>query len=60
MGENLKFRINSALKDILGRDLITDNFIAVVKLVKNSFGTDVTRVDIKFPLRFSLPLISMT
>jgi len=48
MGENLKFRISSALKDILGRDLITDDFIAVFELVKNSFDAHATRVDIKF------------
>lgn len=48
MGENLKFRISSALKDILGRDLITDAFIAVFELVKNSFDAHATRVDIKF------------
>lgn len=48
MGENLKFRVSSALKDILGRDLITDDFIAVFELVKNSFDAHATRVDIKF------------
>jgi hypothetical protein len=47
-GENLKFKISSALKDILGRDLITDDFIAVFELVKNSFDAHATRVEIKF------------
>ena len=31
------FRISSGLKSIIGRELITDDFIAVFELVKNSF-----------------------
>jgi len=37
MSENLEFRISSGLKDIIGKDLITDDFIAVFELVKNSY-----------------------
>lgn len=48
MVENLKFRISSALKDILGRDLITDDFMAVFELVKNSYDAHATIVEIKF------------
>jgi len=48
MSESLKFRISSALKDILGRDLIHDDFIAVFELVKNSFDAYATTVKIKF------------
>ena len=33
-----KFRVSSALKTIIGKELITDDFIAVFELVKNSFG----------------------
>ncbi len=37
MPEELEFRISSGLKDIIGKDLITDDFIAVFELVKNSY-----------------------
>ncbi|OQP59666.1 hypothetical protein A3860_36465 [Niastella vici] len=48
MSGNLNFRISSALKDILGRDLITDDFIAVFELVKNSFDAHARQVTIRF------------
>jgi len=34
MSEKLQFKVSSALKDIIGRNLITDDFIAVFELVK--------------------------
>ena len=43
-----KFRISSALKDIIGRELITNDFIAVFELVKNSFDAHAKRIDIIF------------
>ena len=43
-----QFRISSALKDIIGRELITDDFIAVFELVKNSFDAHAKRIDIIF------------
>ena len=42
------FRISSGLKSIIGRELITDDFIAVFELVKNSFDAGAKRVDITF------------
>jgi signal transduction histidine kinase len=45
---NFRFRISSALKDIIGQDLITDDYIAVFELVKNSYDAYATRVDIYF------------
>ena len=42
------FRISSGLKSIIGRELITDDFIAVFELVKNSFDAHARRVDITF------------
>lgn len=44
----LTFRISSALKNIIGRELITDDFIAVFELVKNSFDAHATKVTITF------------
>ncbi|NSY44991.1 sensor histidine kinase [Agrobacterium tumefaciens] len=43
-----KFRISSFLKDVIGRDLVTNEFVAIFELVKNSFDADATRVDIEF------------
>ncbi|WP_278466392.1 sensor histidine kinase [Gimesia maris] len=45
---NVNFRISSGLKTIIGRELITDDFIAVFELVKNSFDAHASRVDITF------------
>ena len=45
---NLQFKISSALKTIIGKELITDDFIAVFELVKNSFDAHAKRVDITF------------
>src|SRR5438876_9393124 len=44
----VSFRVSSALKAIIGKELITDDFIAVFELVKNSFDAQATRVDIVF------------
>lgn len=46
--ENVSFRISSALKTIIGKELITDEFIAIFELVKNSFDAHANRVDITF------------
>ena len=42
------FRISSALKDLVGRELITDEFVAVFELVKNSFDANASKVKIIF------------
>jgi signal transduction histidine kinase len=44
----LRFKIGSGLKNILGRDLITDDFIAIFELVKNSYDAHATKVIIEF------------
>ena len=48
MKEEWRFKISSELKNILGRDLITDSNIAILELVKNSFDAHATQVEIKF------------
>ena len=45
---SLSFKISAGLKNIIGRDLITDDFIAVFELVKNSFDAYAKNVTIEF------------
>jgi len=42
------FRVSSALKTIIGKELITSDFIAVFELVKNSFDAHAKSVTIRF------------
>jgi len=44
----LQFKISSALKNIIGSDLINDDFIAVFELVKNSYDAHASEVHIDF------------
>ena len=42
------FRISSHLKDIIGKELVTNHFVAVFELVKNAFDAQALQVDIGF------------
>ena len=42
------FKVSVGLKDLIGRDLITDDFVAVFELVKNSFDAHAQSVHILF------------
>lgn len=46
--DNLNFRISSALKNIIWKELITNKFVAIFELVKNSYDAAAERVDIIF------------
>tara|TARA_Y100000782_G_C10185930_1_gene266542 strand:- start:1719 stop:4304 length:2586 start_codon:yes stop_codon:yes gene_type:complete len=46
MGDELEFKVSSGLKNIIGKDLITDDFIAVFELVKNSYDAQAKNVEI--------------
>lgn len=46
--DQLQFRVSAELKNILGRDLITSDNIAVLELVKNSYDAHATKVEITF------------
>ena len=42
----LSFRVSAGLKNIIGRDLISDKYIAIFELVKNSYDAGAYEVDI--------------
>lgn len=44
----LNFKVSSELKSILGRDLIVNDYIAILELVKNSYDAYATLVEIRF------------
>ncbi|MFC0119185.1 ATP-binding protein [Pseudoalteromonas xiamenensis] len=44
----MKFKISSGLKNIIGKELIVDDFVAIFELVKNSFDAYADRVDLYF------------
>ena len=51
------FRISSELKNVIGQDLITDDFVAIFELVKNSFDANASKVSIVFDLEGKEPSI---
>jgi len=44
----MEFRISSELKNIIGKDLIINDEVAIFELVKNAYDAHATRVDITF------------
>ena len=46
--DELQFRISSALKDLVGKDLITSDNVAIFELVKNSYDAYASKVVITF------------
>lgn len=48
--KTVNFRVSSALKNLIGRELITDNYVAVFELVKNCFDADATKIDVTIDL----------
>lgn len=48
MPKEKKFKVSSALKNIIGKELITNDLIAVFELVKNSFDAHAKKVEVIF------------
>lgn len=48
MSKKLNFKVSAGLKDIIGKELITNKFVAIFELVKNSFDAGSKKVDITF------------
>ncbi|ENU10107.1 ATP-binding protein [Acinetobacter calcoaceticus] len=48
--ETLHFKTSSGIKSIVGKDLITDKFVAIFELVKNSYDAGAKKVTITFDL----------
>ena len=46
--EEIEFRISSGLKNIIGKELITNDLIAIFELVKNSYDANASYVKIAF------------
>lgn len=46
--DELQFKISSALKDLVGKDLITSDNVAIFELVKNSYDAYASKVEITF------------
>lgn len=48
MDNNEFFKISSGLKSLIGAELITDIYVAIFELVKNSFDAKAQKVTITF------------
>lgn len=48
MAETLHFRVSSGLKNIIGRELINNKYIAIFELVKNSYDAGASYAKIRF------------
>lgn len=51
MSEELSFRISTGLKNILGKDLITNRKVAIFELVKNGFDARAKNIDVVFDMQ---------
>jgi|GEM_PF-98712 len=47
-GEQLNYIVSSGLKNLIGKQLITDEFVAIFELVKNSFDAHANNVKVIF------------
>ena len=47
----LSFRVSAGLKNVIGRDLISDKYIAVFELVKNSYDAGASKVRLSYRIQ---------
>ncbi len=50
--DKLQFEVSSGLKSIIGKDLITNDIVAIFELVKNAYDANAKKVDIIFTTKF--------
>ncbi|HCG9874914.1 TPA: ATP-binding protein [Vibrio parahaemolyticus] len=50
--DKLQFEVSSGLKSIIGKDLITNDIVAIFELVKNAYDANANKVDIIFTTKF--------
>jgi signal transduction histidine kinase len=50
MADKLHFKTSSGIKNIVGKDLITDRFVAIFELVKNAYDAKATNVIVSFDI----------
>ncbi|MEM9080128.1 MAG: sensor histidine kinase [Verrucomicrobiota bacterium] len=55
--QELHFKVSSYLKSIVGKDLITSDFVAIFELVKNSIDAFAKKIDVVFDLEAETPAI---
>ena len=55
--ETVNFNVSSALKDLIGRELITNDYVAVFELVKNSFDAKANNIKVIFDLQKEMIII---
>lgn len=61
MDKKLSFRVSSGLKNIIGRELISDKYIAIFELVKNSYDAGAELVTISYSYdEIGKPFITIT
>lgn len=57
VSDNRHFRVSAWLKNIIGKELITNDFVAIFELVKNSFDAHATKVKVIFDFEHGNPSI---
>src|SRR6266404_5670394 len=57
--EQIPFRMHPRVFAALGADLVTNDVVAVIELVKNSYDAFATRVDVRFGVADGAPYLDV-